>query len=472
MSRPMQGAFVFLTIVGLAWSIPNVDDEAMSHTAIGPTVPNRLLRREQKSKRHKHPRHKGHHQRHKAAVALGIDRPLVRPLQDHHWKKKSKHLLKEAQAAKPPPRNENIPLISGLGTVHDAVSFPKVPLTAIDGKPGSLAYVTMCILLDVSEPDNCKKQRHCAADQVKSCMKSVCSLHVSTRDSRDKTVMMVNKGAVELMREPLAEYGVKMVVLPELKWGEDQSRYTEPMRSYSFYKLHIWRLTQYDRVFWFDQDVFFLRDASVIPKKYPKAQFAAAKFPLNGGYCSNHVYINSGVMLVTPTMPIFSKLIDMWVIGNYTPAPKERGGHGEQDILCSAYPDVLGEFTEIDACYNFRGYWFQNSCDKKKLILLHGHHDQSQCSNITQAQDLKFLLEDMSRLRPDVDETLYLQTGGDSFADNSSMAGDRSMADDSPMANYSGDFFRRQQLLAVADSSNPSWLSDWNQKESILVSSN
>ena len=66
-------------------------------------------------------------------------------------------------------------------------------------------------------------------------------------------------------------------VLPPLRWpksaGPEPSR-----RAFSFLKLHIWNLTQFDRVLYFDPDVFWAGDASRYLARYGHAQFAAAEY--------------------------------------------------------------------------------------------------------------------------------------------------------------------------------------------------
>merc|ERR1712232_988280 len=160
----------------------------------------------------------------------------------------------------------------------------------------------MC-LLDTRLDGVAEVQLDAELQRFWGCLFSIASL---LRFTAPKTVIVLadHWGVIHLQRflAPFPQVHLVRVPLPS-----PPNRFLRPEGgfmlggSYTFAKLHAWRLTQFQRLVWFDSDVFFLRSADPLVHGYKDANFAAVRFPFS--VCSR--YFNSGILLIRPSMNIY-----------------------------------------------------------------------------------------------------------------------------------------------------------------------
>ena len=97
----------------------------------------------------------------------------------------------------------------------------------------------------------------------------------------------------------------------------------------SWYKIMLWNLTEYERVFYFDVDTLAVRNAT---EAYllQKTPFAAQIYPHQGRMYS----MQGGMMVLQPSRRDFDLLYDMWHKGDYPYTDKLRRGdldYGDDD---------------------------------------------------------------------------------------------------------------------------------------------
>ena len=100
----------------------------------------------------------------------------------------------------------------------------------------------------------------------------------------------------------------------------------------SFYKVFLWNLTEYKKVFYFDADTLAVKNATAayLDKYEP---FAALMDPR-----SRRPWLQAGMMVLAPNASVFDALHSMWATGEYTyPAALRRGdvslGDDDQALL-------------------------------------------------------------------------------------------------------------------------------------------
>lgn len=150
----------------------------------------------------------------------------------------------------------------------------------------------------------------------------------------------------------------------------------EPNHSYIHYasvlnKLHIWNLTDYDKVCWLDSDMIVKRNidhlfdihlgtniiagaSGCLCNVYKNKKFLTApeRCPFNDPI--NHVYLNAGLMLTVPSTSMFSFLIEQ----DYNhPMP-------EQDVFSDVFKSRI---LTLPSTYNYLNH----------LDLIHQHIDYS-----------------------------------------------------------------------------------------------
>jgi alpha-N-acetylglucosamine transferase len=125
---------------------------------------------------------------------------------------------------------------------------------------------------------------------------------------RDVVVLTSNMTSSEDIAE-LQAAGAKIHPIPHLIDGlfPDVS-HTFPRYKYTFNKLWVWDLVQYDRVLFMDADMIFTRplaDVWIDPHAWPKSGLAATA---DLGAQLDGTYFNSGFMMVRPDRAVFEEL--------------------------------------------------------------------------------------------------------------------------------------------------------------------
>ena len=149
-------------------------------------------------------------------------------------------------------------------------------------------------------------------------------------------------------------------------------------------KLLAWNLTQYDRVLYFDPDVYWTGDATRYFTRYGHARHLAAAVYTGSlvpewwrAASGGRRYFNSGILFFPPSQLEMLALVARWASGNYTHPRRlsQRAEATEQDLLIAHFDARL---TPMDACENFRGYIkggagsSQVHCDPRTIIAWHG----------------------------------------------------------------------------------------------------
>lgn len=242
-------------------------------------------------------------------------------------------------------------------------SYPVQPIFV--PSEGKLAFVTMCIGQEMG-----------ASGQA-DCKSSVCSLSAVIGPNAT-IVVLVNRLFASTVKALMADMKVFIVEVPSVNWDETNHRYPPPKRLYTFMKFHVWRLVQFDCIVWFDIDIFFRRDPSALIARHRSTpQRLVAYAYTKGSYFDDKSipYINTGFMILQPSLGIFGRLAEMWRSGNYSRmAQTVKWEPTEQDLLCNAVRSVFGGFVTFDPCVNFRGFSGraeQRHCDQNDLILNH-----------------------------------------------------------------------------------------------------
>jgi hypothetical protein len=180
--------------------------------------------------------------------------------------------------------------------------------------------------------------------------------------------------------------------LPPFTWPGVDSDLPTAERLYSFQKLHVWRLTQYARVLYFDPDVFWVGNPLRYFERYGHAPYlAAAEFKGSNvpfWWSSRKLrYINSGIIILRPSHREHAALLSRLARRDFVSAEPHRlkvnnflSGRskvGDQDVIRSHF---LGNWTAMDECDNFRGYvkaskngeGGQARCYPSSIIAYHG----------------------------------------------------------------------------------------------------
>ena len=147
-------------------------------------------------------------------------------------------------------------------------------------------------------------------------------------------------------------------------------------------KFNSWLLTGFDRVVWFDSDVWWLKSPiAFLEHILPLGGIAGThletkEYPFLKGSWLCADYMNSGVLVIEPSRQGFELIKETWERGNYSNCGGSEAGMGDQsvltDLIFNKKPNVLGTFTKLDLCWNYRGWPSQAKCDRSEIPLLHG----------------------------------------------------------------------------------------------------
>ena len=157
------------------------------------------------------------------------------------------------------------------------------------------------------------------------CLASACSLrhHHPRRTAKASFVYLVNEGVSETVRGTLRQHVDSLIVVPPLVWPSSAGAAPRHDRLYSYLKIYIWQLSQFDRLLYFDPDVFWTGDAWRYFERYGHAvHLAAARYTgdlvPSSWRSSGMPYLNSGVLLLRPSPREYESLRRRWELGNFT----------------------------------------------------------------------------------------------------------------------------------------------------------
>ncbi len=146
--------------------------------------------------------------------------------------------------------------------------------------------------------------------------------------------------------------------------------------NYTFDKLLVFELTQFEKIVYIDSDMYILHNIDhLFDMLHMSATVAGRSYPDNEDW----VDLNSGIMVISPREGLveqFEKVIPQVIL--------EKGSCGDQDILQAFYEDWpkrpeldLGEKYNVFACYadyyeNHLGYNYNNNLnDPLSIAVLH-----------------------------------------------------------------------------------------------------
>eukprot|EP00039_Didymoeca_costata_P027068 m.17330 g.17330 ORF g.17330 m.17330 type:complete len:244 (+) comp5987_c0_seq2:86-817(+) len=93
-------------------------------------------------------------------------------------------------------------------------------------------------------------------------------------------------------------------------------------------KIHMWTLTEWDRIAYFDSDMMFMQNPMKCVLKCPKtADVCGVSDPVGTWPVPNPEYFNSGALITKPSMEVYKKLKDMVDGGGHV------GTFGDQELF-------------------------------------------------------------------------------------------------------------------------------------------
>jgi len=184
-------------------------------------------------------------------------------------------------------------------------------------------------------------------------------------------VVFVSSWIYARAAETLRRSGVIPVLAPSWTPLEPEHPYYHLQdRSYTFVKLEAFRLTQYAKVVTFDVDVLFMRNASGLGLL---TGFWASKIPKGKDV---KTYVNTGIMVLTPSLDLYSEVIAMWRGGKYQLYFSDTE-HTEQDVVnqMCVVSGHCGRVADLDACRYNHGAWLPKtlgrSCPRGEVVARH-----------------------------------------------------------------------------------------------------
>jgi len=218
-----------------------------------------------------------------------------------------------------------------------------------------LAFVTICI----SESQTV----------LRNCLASLCALLVTTDPAC--VVVFVSLWTYKRAADLLRRSGVLPVLAPAWAPVEPEHPYSHLQdRNYTFVKLEAFRLTQYAKVVTFDVDILFMSNASGLGAL---AGFWASRIPKGKDV---NTYVNSGIMVLTPSLDLYSEIISMWRGGKYQ-LHFSDAENTEQDVvneMCIMLGQC-GPVGDLDACRYNHGAWLPKTlgrrCPRGEIVARH-----------------------------------------------------------------------------------------------------
>jgi hypothetical protein len=230
------------------------------------------------------------------------------------------------------------------------------------------------------------------------CLASACSFRSQQkRIDGVSFVYLVESGLRAKEMTHLRQLVDELLVVPSFQWPHGGQPPPPSERLYSFQKLHLWNMTKYKRLLWFDPDVVWSGDPNRYFERYGHAaHLAAAEFSGTNAPAwwrkRGLRYLNSGILLLRPSRAEHLALLRRLAAGDFVSMAETAGGRGgggvlqsqrrkksEQDVIRSHFQ---GRWTPMQECDNFRGYIKgaqagQAHCDPWHLIAWHGVRLQS-----------------------------------------------------------------------------------------------
>ena len=126
--------------------------------------------------------------------------------------------------------------------------------------------------------------------------------------------------------------------------------------NYTFDKIRIWGLTQFEKIIFVDSDIIIVRNIDhLFEREAFTASLAGVLFPTN----HNLDFLNSGLMVVVPDLEIEHKMVDL--AQRIIPQMQYDGKPvGDQDIINAYYPEWFGNKQLIlDDGYNLYAHYLQ-----------------------------------------------------------------------------------------------------------------
>lgn len=155
----------------------------------------------------------------------------------------------------------------------------------------------------------------------------------------------------------LSSYGIDTIQLkePAISFSaNNESRFSN--WDFTFDKLKIWGLTQFEKVVFIDSDMIVTKN---IDHLFEKPDFSAALAGVLFPTCEGLNFLNSGLVVLTPDISIEQELIT--IAKELVPAMRQEGKPvGDQDIINAFYPDWFEHKDLIlDDGYNLYSRYLQ-----------------------------------------------------------------------------------------------------------------
>ena len=195
-------------------------------------------------------------------------------------------------------------------------------------------------------------------------LKGVLVLHQSLMDTNTNYpfVVLLSERISENIEKILHSYNIQTLRMDSplgVDIPDDLNKGYATHWNYTFEKLTIFRLTQFEKIIFLDSDMLILENIDeLFRKKHLSAVCAGAKFPGNEDWLG---YLNSGLLVVEPNINDFENLINLVPV-----VTRKLKNCGDQDVI-KEY--VAGKWTEnlwLDDKYNmFQIYldWYIENLD-------------------------------------------------------------------------------------------------------------
>ena len=229
---------------------------------------------------------------------------------------------------------------------------------------------------------------------TRMCMVSVCSMINATQPDPGHVdvVSLVDEDTPQHILDMYEKLGVRIVDLSDVSfpprfnnrsyassykvrlWGNETVaeavRRGHPQFSAlpdSFYKLWLWSLSEYSKVFYFDCDTLTVKNATANILA-PNFGFTTVMRPLRR-------YLNAGMMVLEPDQQAFEQMMHIWQSGDYPYRHVLNYGEDDQMFLAHLFFtnrlnwSIPMRMRSLDHCHNDkRG---REQCDPSRVTIFH-----------------------------------------------------------------------------------------------------
>lgn len=175
-------------------------------------------------------------------------------------------------------------------------------------------------------------------------LKGVLALYKTLRDHSDKEFLVmvsraVSNYTIDILRKRKIQYKLCSPIVPDVDFENSRFWYWK----YTFFKLNMWSLTEYDKLVYLDCDMLVLDNVDELFQREDMSAVADRDFDF---WRSESKGLNSGCLVIKPNMTVYNNLIKQ--LNNVFDRPKV---YGDQDIINEVFPNWGGQ-KQLPVDYN------------------------------------------------------------------------------------------------------------------------